>query len=573
MKKYHTLLVVAIIVLFIALLTWFIPITYMNNGELIASDKVQAGIVSVTSYSLFTFYNFIYVFIYLLFVGGLYGLLGKCSAYRVLLDKIVKHVKKFKLLYLIVTVLVISAIVSFTGYTFEALIFLPFIASVVLLLGYDKITAALVTVGSISTGVIGSIFGKLVAGKLNSVLESLTYTDYWLPKLIILVVSCALLIFFVVIYAKKKSEKEEIEESFLIPKKVTSSKVKVWPLATILTIFIVVYVLAGIDWAGAFKVNFFSDALTTINSWPIFSKYIVVTVSALVVLYNLAKAFIKRAKEDKKDAKLMSKRRMIVTIIFGVIALLAFLKIMLEDVFKATDFMNKALEAIKVDTFIKDFTFEKLLGSVVAFGSWTYNEYLMLIMVLILSIKFTYRIKLADVIGNIGDGFKKVLYGALVVLLSYTVLILISSHPIGLTIAKPILEITNGFNVFTYPIATLFSALFNTDFAYYEYGVLNVTYAATAYTGSGVIPLAEFITQTMYGFAMYFAPTSVILLFTLSLLDIKYTTWLKKIWLLLILLLLAIFAVYLILFNELVIGIIVAVVDIIAVVLYAIFSK
>ena len=89
-------------------------------------------------------------------------------------------------------------------------------------------------------------------------------------------------------------------------------------------------------------------------------------------------------------------------------------------------------------------------------------------------------------------------------------------------------------NILLYPICTLVSALFNSDFAYYEYGVLNVSYVATAYTGSGVLPLAEFITQTMYGFATLLAPTSVVLLFTLSLLDIKYTTWLKKILLLLL---------------------------------------
>ena len=577
MKKYHTLLVVAITILFVALLTWVLPITYVTNGEMISGEKVQAGIFSLASYSLFTFYNFIYVFIYLLFVGGLYGLLGKCSAYRVMLDKIVDHVKKFKILYLVITVLVLSVVVSFTGYTFEALVFLPFIASIVLLLGYDRITAALVTVGSISTGVIGSLFGKLVAGKINSIIESTTYTDLIIPKVIILVLCSALLILFVILYAKKKSVKENVEEGFLIPKKVTSKTVKVWPLITILSIFLVVFILSGIDWSGAFKVSFFTDMLTTINSWPVFSKYIVLTIGVLVVLYNILKSLYDNKKNaSKKDTKFMSKRRMIVTIVFGSIAFLALLKILLEDVFKATYFMNKLLEAIKVDSVISGFTFEKLLGSVLAFGSWTYNEYLVLIIVAMIAIKFVYRIKMFEVIDNIGDGFKKVLYAALVVLLSYTVLILISSHPIGLTLVHNDLYSllnTNGLNVFTYPIATLVSALFNSDFGYYEYGVLSASYAASAYTGSGVLPLVEFFTQTMYGFAMYFAPTSVILLFTLSLLDIKYTTWLKKIGLYLLLLLLAIFVIYLYLFNVLVLAIILTVVFIGLATCYAIFSK
>ena len=171
----------------------------------------------------------------------------------------------------------------------------------------------------------------------------------------------------------------------------------------------------------------------------------------------------------------------------------------------------------------------------------------MLMIVAVVAIKFIYHIKLADVIDCMGEGFKKVLYACMVVMLSYTVLILLSSHPVGLTVLKPLLGLTDGLNILTYPLSTLFSALFNTDFAYYEYGVLNVSYAATAFTGSNVLPLAEFITQTMYGFAILLAPTSVVLLFTLSVLDIKYTTWLKKMLFVILELLLAIFIAYLVL--------------------------
>ncbi len=546
MKKYHTLLVVAISILVVVLLTWIFPITYVN-GEMIAGDRLQAGVFSTATYGLFTFYNFIYVFVGLLLVGGLYGILNKVPAYRVLLDRFVKHVKNHKVLYLILTVVVLSTMVAMTGLTFEMLVFLPFIAAIVLLLGYDKIIAAMVTVGSVSVGVIGSLFSKAIVGKLNSVLESTTYTDLIIPKAILLVVCSAVLILNIVLKAKKSEVKETVEESFLVPKKVTGKGVKIWPLVTISVIGVVVMLLASIDWTGAFKVTFFTEALTKINSWPVLSKYIILTVSVLVILYNVLTSLYKRKKEAKKDQELMSKCRKIVTIVFAVIGFLALLKIMLEDVFKATNFMSKAIEAIKLNGVVDGFTFEKLLGSVAAFGSWTYNDYMILIVLVGLAIKYAYHIKFSEVIDNVGEGFKKVLYGCLVVILSYTILILASSHPIGLTIIKPLLEATDGLNILLYPIATLFSALFNTDFAYYEYGVLNASYVATAYTGSGVLPLAEFITQTMYGFAMLIAPTSVVLLFTLSLLDIKYTTWLKKIIFVILELLLVIFLSYVVL--------------------------
>lgn len=546
MKKYHTLLVVAITILVVVLLTWILPITYYN-GELIGDSSVQAGIVSTATYGLFTFYNFIYVFIGLLLVGGLYGLLNKVSAYRILLDKIVKSVKNHQVLYLILTVLVLSIIVAFTGLTFEMLVFLPFIAAVVLLLGYDKIVAAMVTVGSVSVGIIGSLFSKAVVGKLNTVLESTTYNDLIIPKVVILVLCAIVLIVNIILKAKKSKTKDAVEESFLVPKKVTDKKVKVWPLVTIAIIAIVVMFLASIDWSGAFGVVFFDDALKTINNWPILSRYVLLPVSVLVILFNVLTSLYKRHSASKKNQKLMSTRRLVVTIIFGVIAFLALLKILLEDVFSATVFMTKAIETIKLDGIVSGFTFGKLLGSVAAFGSWTYNDYMILLLLVCLAIKYAYRVKFVEVFDNMGEGFKKVLYGAFVALISYTVLILASGHPIGLTILKPLLEATNGLNIVLYPISTLFSALFNTDFAYYEYGVLNVAYVSTAYTGTGVLPLAQYITQTMYGFAMLIAPTSVVLLFTLSLLDIKYTTWLKKIIFVILELLVVIFLSYVVL--------------------------
>ena len=242
MKKYHTLLVVAITILFVMLLTWILPITYFS-GELIAGDRMQAGIFSGLTYSLFTFYNFIYVFLYLLFTGGLYGLLNRTSAYRVLLDRIVKHVKNRKVLWLVITVLLIAIVVSFTGYTFQMVVLLPFIAAIVLLLGYDKITAAMVTVGSVSVGVIGSTFSNAIVGKLNGILENVSYTDLVIPKAVLLLVCAAILILNIVHYAKKKSVKEEVEEGFLVPKKVADKKVKVWPLVTIFIVFVVVMIL------------------------------------------------------------------------------------------------------------------------------------------------------------------------------------------------------------------------------------------------------------------------------------------------------------------------------------------
>lgn len=529
MKKYNTLLVVVITILFVALLTWILPVTYLN-GEFVEADRAQVGLGNLFSYPGFTFYNFIYILVYLLAIGGLYGLLNKTGAYRIMLDRITTHVKKREILYLILTVLILSIIVSFTGFTFEALIVLPFIASIVLLLGYDKMTAGMITIGSISTGIIGTTFSKLVAGNFNQALST-TYTDLIIVKIVVLVLCAGIIIFNTIRHAKNVEKVKNPEESFLIPEKVHDRKIKVWPLAIILILFLLVIIVGTINWNDAFGITFFEDALTDVNGWLVLSKYIVLSVSLLVVIYNILSSVYKKRKAIKKPEKLMTKKRLIVTIIFGVFAVLALLKVLLEDVFNATDFMSKMLETIKVKDLIEGFTFSKLLGTVSAFGTWTYNDYFAFMLITALVIKFAYRIKFSSMLDSVNDGFRNVIYGALLCMLAYSVLIMTSSHPVILTALKPLLEASDGLHILWYPLCTFISALFSTDFTYYEYGVLNLSYATNYFTSPSVYPLCGFITQSMYGLAIMLAPTSSVLLFSLSMLDIKYTSWLKKMWL------------------------------------------
>lgn len=550
MKKYSTLFTVVITILLVALLTWILPITYLN-GELIEAERSQVGLINLFAYSSLTFYNFIYVFLYILGIGGMYGLLNKTGAYRLILERVSARVKERKIISLILTVLILSVIVSFTGFTFEALIILPFIAGIILLLGYDKMTAAMVTIGSVSVGVIGTTFSKLVAGSFNEIVKT-SYTDLIWVKVALLLIGAGILIFNIIRHVKKEEFEKETKETFLLPEKESNRKIKVWPLATILICFLSLLVLGTVDWEGALNVTLFSNINNTVMGWRVLSKYVILTISALVIIYNVVISFIKRKKAPKKSTEFMSKKRLIVTIIFGAFAFLALLKVMLEDVFNATRFMSSILEAIKLDGIINGFTFGLLFGNIQAFGSWTYNDYFIVMLLACLAIKFTYRIKLTDMLEDIGGGFKHALYAAIVCMLTYTILIITSGHPVILTMLKPLLNATEGLHILWYPICTFVSALCNTDFTYYQYGVLNLTYATTYFTSANIYPLCELITQCMYGFALMIAPTSVVLIGSLSLLEIRYTKWLKKMWLPMLEILLVIFVSFIIVLQFLV---------------------
>ena len=73
-RKNGTLYTLLIMFGLLALLTWFFPITVYQT-EFAEQGMLRVGLMELFTYPTYTFYNFIYVFIFLLLVGGLYGIL------------------------------------------------------------------------------------------------------------------------------------------------------------------------------------------------------------------------------------------------------------------------------------------------------------------------------------------------------------------------------------------------------------------------------------------------------------------------------------------------------------------
>ena len=81
-----------------------------------------------------------------------------------------------------------------------------------------------------------------------------------------------------------------------------------------------------------------------------------------------------------------------------------------------------------------------------------------------------------------------------------------------------------GTNIGTILISGILGSLFGVDFYYY------LSLISGAFTDFSNINVACLALQGAYGFISFVAPTSVILMLGLSMLDIKYTDWLKHIW-------------------------------------------
>lgn len=450
MKKHNLFKVVMITFAIVVLMSWIFEVTAFTAYGLNKPGRMPIGILNVMSDVSIAIQYFGHIGLYVLIVGGLYGVLHKIPAYRNLIDKIVSGFKGFEWLYIVITMLLFTLLSSMAGLSIALILFFPFVIAVILAMGYDKITAAMVTVGSVIVGLIGTVFSDSSILGINAVL-GVASSDYVLNKVIILVISFAILLFNVLWYARKHRDVNNIVSGSYIPSESSSKKQKIWPIVVLMDCMLVLLALSFISWS-VFKVELFSNLHTKLLEYTVFDFPI----------------------------------------------------------------------------------FKNLLGlqNNVYFGNWTLIEVSCIIIIVSMMVAFIYKIKLNDYITSFMNGSKRALKAAVLVVLSYIILVGITNVPTLLTIFEPMFGWTKNVNVFTMSIASFVTNLFNGDSYYGAVAILPYV-VNSAYTDANV-ELLSLIFQAMYGLAMLVAPTSVVLLATLSYMHIPYGKWLKSIWKLLL---------------------------------------
>lgn len=155
MKKHNSIKVVLITLVIFILLAWIIPAAYFQT-ELVEQGRVSVGLFDLTNYFMTAISYFGYIALFFVVIGAFYGILYKIPAYRKMLDKIVENLRGNEKLYIIVTIMLFSVLTSLCGVQLALLVFFPFVTSIILLLGYDKMVVALTLVGSTMAGIIGT---------------------------------------------------------------------------------------------------------------------------------------------------------------------------------------------------------------------------------------------------------------------------------------------------------------------------------------------------------------------------------------------------------------------------------
>lgn len=291
MKKNSLLKVLAIVFAVYVVLSWIIPAGYFSEGKLVADSTTPMGIFDIVRFPIITLSSSVFLIygLTIVLIGGLYGVLNKTGAYSRLVERVVEKNKDKGNKFIIFTIILFTVLSSLTGLSLPLLVLVPFFVTVLLLLGYDKLSSMVSTFGAILVGNIGCTYGFNIGGYTNYFLNTGIHTEI-ISKAIFLVIITFLLIMFVVRKNKKVSKvetkkkgskkKEVVEEKKVnapLYSKENNSEKSFVPIIVIGCFVIILAILGMYNWEIAFNIDVFNNFHSkvmgiSIKDYPIVSN-------------------------------------------------------------------------------------------------------------------------------------------------------------------------------------------------------------------------------------------------------------------------------------------------------------
>ncbi len=262
MKKNFLLKTLFVFFIVFVVLTWIIPSgTY--NGKYVESGLNPVGIFDLFKYPIYSLATFLQYGLVILSIGIFYGILSKTGAYNKLLDNIKDKIKKKKLFVGLITFILIL-LSSLIGSPLMLFVLVPFIYSLVTLLGYDKKSAFAVSVGSILVGNICTLCGNII--KINQEVLKISLSQDLFAKIILFLMVSLLYVNLVTNHLKE----EKNEEIFYEKTKTNKSTLPV----IVLSIFTFVILILGVFDLNKFGIDIFSKIHEAVVSFEVNGFYL-----------------------------------------------------------------------------------------------------------------------------------------------------------------------------------------------------------------------------------------------------------------------------------------------------------
>ncbi len=549
MKKHNTLKAVLITLCVVILLTWLVPGGSIQTGKFqVIKDGSQLGLFNLFSYQQPLLQYFGYVVVFVLVVGGFYGILNNIPAYYALINKTSKQIEtgkelcyaipmavltalvympaaiKFvgtlygilavvlvavllsavatllakildnKYIFMILVMTLFASLVNVAGLQLVMFLLAPFVVSVMIKTGIDKKKVAIATISSILLGVMTTTYASTNLNAAYSMLNITNYNTNVVYKFIVLLLGLVILAYNLVETNKKVKEKVVVKEE---NKKDNVKEAKL-------------------------------------------TKETKVTKKTSKTTKSSKKTTKKTTKKNPNKADLIDqdvimlkaenvKQSLIpLAVILGLLAVLTVIAFMPWSTVFGVKYFEVLVKDISSYSIFGFKLFSKLLGGIVEFGGWSLNNLNILIFFTVLLIAFIYKVKLDDLIDGFIDGVSKAVVPALLTGLVYLIVVINALHPFQAYIYNALLGLNKGFSLIITSLIAALGSVLNGDMTYTFYSILpQITLKAADIK---LNPLIALTVQMIYGLVMFVAPTSVVLLYGLSKFEINYTDWIKSVW-------------------------------------------
>lgn len=283
MKKNDKIIILLIIGLLCTVLTWFIESGTYQDGLFISKGIVRAGLFD---YLLIVYYALYYkasTIFYLFVLGGFYGIVSKTKGYRKLVSNTVKLIRDKEIPALLITTFVVGLWTSMTKEILATLVVVPFIITVFLKRGKDRLTALSAAFGGVFIGTFGLTLGTYGVGELIRLL-GLTIKDGIGFKIAMFILAYGLYNLFAIIHIRNQEDVvNHTKYDMFMTEKLDETDVKknrrqkIWPTVLILSLVALLGVIAYINWNDSFNVSLFDNIMTniegvTIDEIPVIQK-------------------------------------------------------------------------------------------------------------------------------------------------------------------------------------------------------------------------------------------------------------------------------------------------------------
>lgn len=248
------------IAIFIAFcLTWIIPYGYYQEGSFYEYGMKRLGLNDIPTILYYGVYFCLTTVIYLLVLGGFYGVLSKAQSYQALVKKLGKFVKGKEIVCSAIIMVLLIGLTSILKTPMVLLALLPFLVSVLLNAKFDKVTTMGITYGSVLVGGLAATYGTEALYWFNSYLNITDINVGMTHRLIIggfaLVLFVGYNIYRVIKNRGKKNINDLADDLYAVED--VKGKVRTWPSIVVLSFLFIFIILGFVGWESSFGIEVF----------------------------------------------------------------------------------------------------------------------------------------------------------------------------------------------------------------------------------------------------------------------------------------------------------------------------